>query len=191
MDLLTQRRSMMAMTGPSIKPIQLVRNGNFTEGADGLDYWDTVYPATPSVTDGELRLEKSTSGTRGAMVASTSAAGAVSKTHVYYLKAELKAGTINANAGFFTSSYSIGGNTYLATSETVWVKKDVILSPVNNTDLVCCRAGVQSSGAHTYAFMRNICLIDLTATFGAGNEPDIDTCRRLFPKDYYEYYTGE
>lgn len=30
-------------------------------------------------------------------------------------------------------------------------------------------------------------VIDLTATFGEGNEPDLATCRRYYPNDYYDY----
>lgn len=31
-------------------------------------------------------------------------------------------------------------------------------------------------------------LIDLTETFGIGNEPNLNACRSIFTKDYYEYY---
>ena len=35
------------------------------------------------------------------------------------------------------------------------------------------------------------CLIDLTQMFGAGNEPTIEECQRIFADDYYPYNEGE
>lgn len=32
-----------------------------------------------------------------------------------------------------------------------------------------------------------VCVIDLTETFGSGNEPDLATCRTLFPLPFYAY----
>ena len=38
--------------------------------------------------------------------------------------------------------------------------------------------------------LRNIQLFDLTAMFGAGNEPTLEQFRALFPHDYYDYNAG-
>lgn len=42
-----------------------------------------------------------------------------------------------------------------------------------------------------YSFtISNIFIIDLTTMFGSGNEPDVETCNKLFSSDYYDYNTG-
>lgn len=38
---------------------------------------------------------------------------------------------------------------------------------------------------------KNAYLLDLTEMFGAGLEPDLETCRKIFPCEYYPYNAGE
>jgi hypothetical protein len=72
-----------------------------------------------------------------------------------------------------------------ATSD--WEVMDQIISPAAASNRTCLRVGTSSSATGVYAFFKSFMMIDLTATFGTGNEPTIDACRRIFPDDYYPY----
>ena len=168
-------------------PVQLVQNGNFANGTTGLS---SRY-ANTSVSNGVLTVEKAISGSAGASVWFDSVPG-LDTTHLYYMKALARkaddSSGYNAVMHFQTSSYTTGGNTTVYNGGSIWRWIDQVTSPQNNTDRFALRTGSASSAQGVIGYYQNVNLIDLTATFGAGNEPTLEQCRAIFTEDYYEYY---
>jgi len=166
-----------------VQPIQIVQNGDF---ANGLDEWTSHYCCTATTENVGIKLTKNKSTGYGAI--EYQAPSGLNSAHQYYQKVVMKKGTETAYAGFCTSSFTVGGNTQMYSDATSdWEVMDQITSPAAASNRTCLRVGASSSATGVYAFFKSFMMIDLTATFGAGNEPSIDACRRIFPDDYYPY----
>ena len=163
-----------------MKPVQIIQNGDFS---DGLTGW-TTNNATATIDNGVVTITKG-SGSAGGRLSATREA--IVKAHSYYFKCVCRWGTTYARYGFFTSSGSTVTGSSKSISSTSWTVADHIASPSGTANLIALFAGTTSSSSGTYAEFKSLCCIDLTATFGEGNEPDIDTCREIFTEDYYEY----
>lgn len=184
MDLLARRRMMMRVADEPVIPIQIVRNGDFSNGTTG---WTRINTGVTITNDnGSLLVTVATASSSTARGVYSSTAK-LKASHVYYIKYKLKT-SYNASVRLRTSSKAI--KTITTTADTV-VTSDVRVaySGTNNQTLNCySHYGAASTVGQTMRIYAAIC-IDLTLTFGEGNEPDLDRCRRLFPNDYYEYNT--
>lgn len=163
-----------------MRPIQIIQNGDFS---DGLTGW-TTNNATATISDSEVTITKGSSSSGGRLSATRAT---ISSSKVYYFKVIAKYGTTNGRAGFFTSSGSSITGGYVTISDSSWTTYDKIASPNGSANLFALFAGTSSSSNGSYAVFKSVFCIDLTAMFGAGNEPTIETCRELFPNDYYPY----
>lgn len=168
----------------AIVPVQIVRNGNF---ASGFDYWNSHAYCDRSEQDGFIRITKNPMGSYGAILYENPTWVALSTSHKYYQKAIMRQGTTSANAGFHSNAYAVASNSILSTTNTSWQTKDQITSPKADNNYICLRAGNSSAALNTYADFKSFMIIDLTLTFGAGNEPTLAECRTLFPDDYYPF----
>jgi hypothetical protein len=182
-DLLLRRRWMISQ----FYPVQLVQNGNFIEGTNG---WTDVDTNVISVTDGVLRLEKASSTFGRGAIFKNNTSGFITS-HSYYMRGDVKSGSNktsdSANICFTSTLNTLLGNDAITSTSGQWERIDQITSPKRNTDYFCVRTGAMASSSGSFAFFKNVILIDLTATYGSGNEPDLATCRDLFANDYYNY----
>lgn len=114
--------------------------------------------------------------------------------HVIYIKLKY---TLNSANSVSTSSYLYGyqsntntiiSNAELKQSAGTYEKDLIITTTANKTpQYYYSRA---NTGAYLDYTIVEANFIDLTIAFGEGNEPDITTCRKIFP-DYYAHNTGE
>lgn len=170
-------------TQPAIVPVQIIQNGDF---ADGLTGWTADTYCTATLQTVGVRLSKKKSTTRGAILYQSPSG--LSTTKKFYQKAVMKAGSETACAGFCTSSFTVGSNVQMYSDVTAdWDTLDQITSPTGSANKAMIRVGASSSATGVWADFKSFMIIDLTATFGAGNEPSLSECRTLFPNDYYPY----
>ena len=170
-------------TQPTVVPIQIVQNGNF---ADGLNDWTVDTYCTAATQSVGIKLTKKKSTTRGAILYQSPSG--LSKNSKYYQKVVMKKGSDTACAGFCTSSFTVSSNVQMFSDVTAdWDTLDQITSPTGSANKICLRVGSSSSATGVNAYFKSFMVIDLTAMYGAGNEPSLSECRTLFPNDYYPY----
>jgi hypothetical protein len=166
---------------PTIQPIQIVTNGDFSEGLTG---WTKYSGCGASVQSEGIRVTKN-SGSMGAMLYQ-SPATTISSSSKYYQKVIMRKGTAEVNAGFCKSDMGVGNNTQMNSESTTWDTLDQITSPTGSANKIVLRCGSSATSSGMYGDYKSFMIIDLTATFGAGNEPTtVEECRELFPNDYY------
>ena len=166
---------------------QLIPNGDFSNGTSNWSIHDSSIEII-SVSNGELTLQK-VGGSYGGMCRVNPFT--VDSTHVYYLKATLKSndGT-QAFFGFCTSSWTVGSNIQYNTTSLNYETISFTASPAANSAYLILRIGAGSSSAGVSLTCKNFMCIDLTAMFGAGNEPTKEECDLIFVDNYYTYDTG-
>ncbi len=187
MDLLARRRMMMRVAAAPVVPIQIVENGDF---ATGTTYrWGVINTASSIANDNDTLL----------MTIVTAGSSSTSR-GVYNSVAKLTTGHIYYNKVKLVTSYA--GSVRLRTSSLAMMTMTTTAGVDGTFDNVKEYTGTDAQRVNIYSHygkastvgqtMRiySAMIIDLTATFGAGNEPDLDRCRRLFPLDYYDYNTG-
>lgn len=166
---------------------QLVSNGNFSNGTTG---W-SAYNSTLSAASGELTITKSSTASGLGGLARTALTGDTS--HWYYIACDAKSDSANTEMyfGFHTTSNTIGSNIMVANGTSTYRRISIITRPANATDSLCARIGVGASAVGVSGKIRNVIMCDLTAMFGAGNEPSSTTeFEDMFPNPYYPYDTG-
>ena len=186
MRTLLLRRRIMSAGGPGIKPVQIVRNGNFADGTDEWAPYSTSNGAL-SAADGILTYEvlRKLTNIYGNKIYNTNAI--FYEGHVYYFVGDIYV-PVACNVSFIYQSAAKeilaavpGWNHYSARYKyTASVTK--------------CYMGVNSMSAFSVGdevLFKNVYVIDLTLTFGAGNEPTLAQCQQLFTEDYYPFYYND
>ena len=140
-----------------------------------------------SVSNGELLLIKKNDRNIGARVINTVSSGLVDITHFYYLRCDMKDidGTCYMH---FSSDGAVASNTVIQSSNTAWERRGIVTKPKGSNNKVCLRVGSSTTPEGKSGYFKNAICIDLTATFGAGNEPTLAECEAMFTDDYYPYY---
>ena len=189
MDLLVRRRSMMSTEHREIKPIQIIQNGNFvdwTVSQNVPDNWTKKSYTTLAIEDGWLSYTRT--GSSNGMYQNVG--GLLITGHKYYFAFQFKNNTATTGGIVLRLSSTTTSSTpnYISSGLTEG-RKDAVVSFTSSWENGYVHLAA-TIGNKTSIFMKNIFAIDLTATFGAGNEPDLATCRTLFTEDYYEYYVG-
>lgn len=181
-----RRRQMMAAGIPSIKPIQIYRNGDFANGvSDWVQY--NASNGSLSASDGELTYTviSPKNNQYGNKIKNSNLQNiGVKAGRVYYCSAYIWM-PMSGSVSFF---YEAGGKESI-TASAGWNRYQRIYT--YSSDHTSNLIGVNSMSGWSVGdkyILKNVVLIDLTQTFGAGNEPDLSTCVLLFPDDYYEYY---
>lgn len=161
----------------SYRPQQLTRNGNF----EGLTYW-YVYSGTGSVSNNELTVTGAV-GRGGVVISDSAYYYQLISGHKYFVNIEHKA-TVKLQAYIVKSMY-------LEPSDQ-WVKHQEIVTRADgvgsNSDIFPDRSGEVGTFS-----LRNIMVVDLTALYGAGNEPtSVETFLSQHPEynSYVPYYDG-
>lgn len=120
--------------------------------------------------------------------------------HLYYLSVTAKkiAGSeVPLYLGFLTLLNTIGNNDTVETVSTDWETLNLLTRPVRASDRFGIRIGVTGSPADVEYHIKNVCLIDVTAIYGEGNEPatveEFDDWleKNIGLRDYYDYNEGE
>lgn len=161
----------------SYHPQQLVRNGNF----EGQTYW-YVYSGTGTVSNNELTVTGAV-GRGGVVLSDSSYYYPLINGHKYFVNIEYKT-TVRLQ------TYTVK-SIYLEPSDQ-WVKHQEIVTRTsgvgNNSDIFPERSGEVGTFS-----LRNIMVVDLTALYGAGNEPySVATFLSQHPEynSYVPYYDG-
>ena len=185
MDLLARRRMMMRVAEEPVIPIQILPNGDFSNGTTG---WAKVNNSTTVENDNNSLLvtivTASSSKSRGVYIASAKPVPG----HVYYNKFHLVT-SYKASVRVRTDSQAILTIATTADTEITIDNVREYTGTAGQRINVYSHYGAASTVGQTMRIYTAMC-IDLTATFGEGNEPDLNKCRRLFPLDYYDYNTG-
>lgn len=162
---------------------QAVRNGDFFEGKSGFDigwwYGNTIGAAA----DGQLVLTPN----KSTKFLDFKITGHSIKPNIKYLLCASIKSTVD---GIFTTPHAI--------------TNPVRISAGSGFKDCCCIDQTSEGGTTAFCFIAyepsdnftvtvdNAMLFDLTAMFGAGNEPStVEEFRAMFPADYYPYNPGE
>lgn len=175
------RRRMMKQDN-DIRPIQIYRNGNF---ADGTEYWEPYSSNNGSLSaaDGELTYTpiRRLSTSYGNKIQNTAAH--FKGGHKYYIAADIHV-PIVCNISFVYAS----GAKMIREASAGWNHYSTVYIWPNDSNLnymgVNSMASFEAGDVVVY---KNIIAIDLTETFGAGNEPSKDWCDAKWP-GYVDYY---
>lgn len=172
--------------GGTIEWNQLVRNGNFESKYDRRAV-NVAY----SIADGVATITKKAANP--AYINSRTVE--LIYDHIYVCRATLK------GANSFVCLMNVVTNGSFISSLNDYTTNDT-----EYTDCYCIGRATQAAadngifavrnatagGSDKTFYAKNVCCFDLTAMFGAGNEPEtIDEFRSLFPADYYPYNEGE
>ncbi len=164
---------------------QLCINGNF---ADGLTNW-SLGTCSASVADNVATIVPVGAYAR----LYRSSAFTVVSGHKYMLSAEIKKTAAldvlaihSSGSSMFSSLWSLGSE-----AVNTWVRYAGISTAStsgSNNLYVCDSQQKDTEGTYATRYVRNVMVFDLTAMFGAGNEPStVAEFEALFPKPYYPY----
>ena len=168
---------------------QLVENGNFSDGTTG---WSNTSAQTSlSAQDNVLKIDfvnTTTSKKKNARRSFNAPNG-----HKMFVSFDARfSGSTSTYflLSFSTSSDNGDKRTGVNIKDNEWTTEQNILTM--DADYTVLTIGTNSSTASgDYAEYRNVFVCDLTAMFGAGNEPaTVADFIALFPKSYYEYNAG-
>lgn len=172
---------------------QLIRNGNMTN----TDYWTASY-SSRDVTNGELTLTL-TSGTASNRRLYQVLNGTIPSGHKVYCKFLFKANRADydfrvalTNSSTLPTTASTSCVTFSTSVANSWMRYRNILTTTSATTYFTLGTRLATNTSPTpVIILDNIQLFDLTAMFGAGNEPTISQFDVLFDSDYYDFNTGE
>lgn len=158
---------------------QHVKNGNFSNGIEGF----TLNGLSSNLANGVLTCTL-TSLPSYDRASNISFVFDYVSSHKYYFNIDCKSSFSNAIVGFFNYS---GVSFYMGVSSSLSSYSYIFTSDVSSNIVTEIYSNFTSYSLNDTFSIANINIIDLTQMFGAGNEPDIDTCRNLFIADYYPY----
>ena len=168
-----------------VRSPNMVTNGNFANGVTGwkgeggtlssADLDTSTYISAPS----SLKIATSGSWIRRYQSAT------VSNGKKYYISAHVKSTPVTGGYRFayaygttlgnYPSAFLINGST---TTSTPWTKISTVFTATQSSNIVYGITTYMNSGESIN--LDDVSLIDLTATFGAGNEPTKEQCDILF-----------
>lgn len=185
------RRRIMSAGGPDITPVQIVNNGNFADwpnentfptGYTSAGHFGSTYRDVYKTSAGGLGFTAIVDDSSIQRFRNSNGSGFIAG-HIYFAllyyrgNKTIRIGGSAGNAYRFSIDANIDGG---VTSLLYTASRDVADGQIQ----------FQYTGGAAvgdYGELRNVNIIDLTATFGAGNEPTLEECRRIFTKDYYPY----
>ena len=138
-----------------------------------------------SINGGELTATIKTAGETYEIGVRSTSSFLILKNHVIIVKGDFNPSvdiSMGFDIGYTRNRTNCNANVYT----TVY---DRFLSSNNYSSLVTSPGSIMQVGA-TYK-VKNIQIFDLTAMFGAGNEPTLETFKTMFPEEYYAYTEGE
>ena len=170
--------------GNTIKWNQLLVNGNF----DGLTGWTAYMSATATVSNNVVTVTKSDSSSGLGGILYTATTGNTS--HKYYIAGSLCTNTsgVSIFLGFQTTSYTVGGNSYLEGTTSSFQRLSMVTSPKNSTDKITIRVGTGAAAVGSSGQAKELICVDLTDLYGSGNEPTAAQFEAQYPEPYYAYY---
>jgi hypothetical protein len=153
-----------------------ITNGDFLNGTTG---W-TAGTATVSASSNELTAVNATTGYQTVISPTITSVGG----HSYYVAANVK--TTSSTVGLqFTNSVNYASDK-LHTGGGAYERLSVIYK--HPTGYSTCRVAIY--GTNTTWYVKNIICIDLTATFGAGNEPTVEQMDAIMAKFTNSWFNG-
>ena len=168
--------------GKTQKFNQILQHGNMV-GSGFMAY--APENVNVSISGGELTVTLKTSG-NGYSIGITNVVNfSILKDHIIIVKGDFNP-SVNVPMGFDIGYVRNRTNCNANIYTTVY---DRFLATANYSRLVTSPGNTMPIGA-TYK-VKNIQVFDLTAMFGAGNEPTIEQFNTMFPEDYYPYTEGE
>ena len=169
--------------GNTIKWNQLLQNGNF----DGLTGWTAHMSATASVNNNVVTVTKSDSSSGLGGILYTATTGQTS--HKYYIAGSLctNSSGVSIFLGFQTTSYTVGGNSYLEGSTSSFQRLSMVTSPKNSTDKIMLRVGTGAAAVGSSGRAKELICVDLTDLYGSGNEPTAAQFEATYPYKYSSY----
>lgn len=160
---------LLSYGGKMVKWNQLVQNGDFSDGITG---WSLYGEGSYSVSSGILSVTPTSSnGYINHMIEPNP------NNHKAYYSMWFKgtAGELYTFNGHFDTIESATGDWQLSRN-------------IHTVDGNFLQLQWHSSSGDFQ--VKDVMCIDLTLMFGAGNEPDLEDCEKLFTKDYYDYDAG-
>ena len=171
----------------------------------GTIYWNQICKA-PDTTDwGKASNVDSWAVADGVMTVTVKAGASsnlfvrpkdavATETHVYYLGVDVKCDNPIEAQLFkvvFYESAQLNQTVIEDSVSSVFARKEVVVTSNRNPTQIRFQVGAGGREDSYNYYIRNPQIIDLTAMFGAGNEPStVDEFKALFPLDYYAYNAG-
>lgn len=160
--------------GGNIEWNQLVKNGNYADTSEWVEY-----QATYTVSDNVATVTHG-SGTLSFLYQPIQCVAG----HKYLVSTEVRSDDIESCYVYWDAG-SLGAKPVTSN----WSKYAILFVGVNNGVNLSIRSSDSEVGDKWQ--LRNTQIFDLTLMFGAGNEPStVDEFRSLFPADYYPYNAG-
>lgn len=177
----TGHKDIVSIYKPPYSIYNLVKNGDFSNGLEGWTIQQASYGTSDIVEEnGEKVLRvKATNTGQTAIIGVKQNLSSLNTQHMYYLCADIKftAGGEGSEANTicgvnFNSFWLLGGNN--ATSDwSFYSKLYSINSKYSYNDI---SVGIYVQSLNDIGYFKNVKLYDLTAIFGAGNEPTQEWC---------------
>jgi len=160
----------------------LVTNGNFETDITG---WYAYAPAYTEATFDAGTCKITTLKTHDAHTFQIAQEVAIIDAHKYYLSFDAYSNVSGRTITIGFSNTNVFKNMVLTTGVTVadsWVKFSLIKDGVADVNKLQIgrHSGTGFNNVGDYLKLDNIMFIDLTATFGAGNEPTKEQCDKMF-----------
>lgn len=167
-----------------VQPIvwnQIVKNGNFIDGADG---W--TFDGNGSVSNNEATITATSS------ITGMYCRPSIFKEHKYLVKSDIKVSELKPVRVYFGTSND-SGVVIPITTANLYVKCSSIINAIRDDNLFQINSALSVGETIT---IKNVYCIDLTQMFGAGNEPStyeeyLDRISHYHIKDAYAYNAGE
>lgn len=164
---------------------QLAKNPTF----DGFSEW-TVYGCEVSTSNGVVTVTNASVGTWNGIRQSVKCALG----HIYLGMCDLMSEKVRyadrnmSSVGFVKGEVATDNNTYDTAGAWKTVYQIIRITEVRASGAFQIYPfNYTGSEVGDVAYVKNARVFDLTAMFGAGNEPDAETFRAMFPADYYPY----
>ena len=164
----------------------LVVNGDFSNGLEGWEHTAGRYELQTSVDSCMIAEMVAPGSTTGSITRIYNSCDNVVPNHVYYGRFDMKGETSNQNlTAALEINYTSGNQTICSVSNGYnsadWVSVSKIITPTKEENgTVALRLTAQNLDGTLKAGMKfyfdNVALYDLTALYGAGNEPTLEWC---------------
>ena len=168
--------------GKSVVWNQILHNGNF----DGTNYW-RGRASILSASENELTCE--TNGGYAGFVAIEGEATVITG-HKYYSSIDVKTDEgIKLYWPYYDESVIYNPTRHISTGNYDHMS-NISVAKIDGSSLFGIRI-VSDMIVYVTIKAKNAMMIDLTQMFGAGNEPTLEECQKIFSADYYPYNAGE
>jgi len=178
-DFFSQATTQLNMYGGKTLAFNQLQQNNMSRTADGITY---------TFTDGEIAISGTASANSYWLAGSQRKFFQAVAGHKYFIR-------INCNGQYEGIAVSDGksevGRWYVIDMPTTNILTDTAIVTATTTALSYIQFMIANGYTARTGLTYKPIVVDLTHTFGPGNEPTLEQCEAIFTSDYYPYNAGE